>query len=257
MEEVEQIKDLCDDLDELVGIIRSGLREARSLKNYEARENKLAFLEDRILRAKTVYESLQLELRSQGKNNPATKRFRDQARDYKVTINELIQETNDAKAEQGGIVQSTEQIMLQHSEKFTTGQLLQQGISVQEKSIESLERQLRMIEESKELAVQTLGELARQEEQLLRITADVTTVQENLKYAGRQLRSLARRMAGDWAFRICCLLVLILVIIIIIIVAVVPPEQLNAIFTTTAAPSTTTGTATRQPSSSSASSSLL
>ena len=53
-----------------------------------------------------------------------------------------------------------------------------------------------MIEESKQLATDTLAELARQEEQLLRITDDVQTVRENLKYAGKQLRSIARRMAG-------------------------------------------------------------
>jgi t-SNARE complex subunit (syntaxin) len=125
---------------------------------------------------------------------------------------------------------STEQIMIQHSEKFSTGQLLQQGVSVQEKSIESLERQLRMIDESKQLATETLAELARQEEQLLKITDDVQTVRENLKYAGKQLRSIARRMAGDAAFRVCCIVMLVVVLVIIIIVAVVPSRQLNQIF---------------------------
>ena len=237
--EVEELQDLCEDLDELVGIIRGGLQEARGLKNYEARENKLTFLEDRINRAKTVYESLTLEIRSHGKSADWVKPFRDSARRYKETINDLIQETNAARAEQGGAVQSTEQIMLQHSEKFTTGQLLQQGINVQEKSIDSLERQLRMIEESKELATSTLVELARQEQQLIRITDEVTTVQENLKYAGKQLRSLARRMAGDWFFRICCILMLIVVIIIIIIVAVVPPQSGNNSGPTQVVPVTT------------------
>ena len=97
-----------------------------------------------------------------------------------------------------------------------------------------------MIEDSKQLATDTLAELARQEEQLLKITDDVQTVRENLKYAGKQLRSLARRMAGDAAFRVCCIVMLVVVLIIIIIVAVVPPRQLNAIFnpTTTARPVT-------------------
>jgi hypothetical protein len=200
--------------------IRAGLKETRNVKNYEARENKLVFLEDRILRAKTVYESLQLEIRSQGgRNNEEMSLYRDKARGYKETINELIQETNVARAEQGGVVMSTEQIMIANSEKFSTGQMLQQGITIQEKSIESLERQLRMIDESKQLATETLAELARQEEQLLKITDDVQTVRENLKYAGKQLRSIARRMAGDAAFRVCCIVMLVVVIIIIIIVA--------------------------------------
>jgi chromosome segregation ATPase len=140
MEETDELNDLCSDLDELVSIIRSGVGEARALKNYEARENKLTYLEDRIGRAKTVYESLQLEIRSHGKDNEKMKRFRDRARQYKETINELIQETNAAKAEQGGAIRSTEEIMIQHSEKFSTGQLLQQGINVQEKSIQSVSR---------------------------------------------------------------------------------------------------------------------
>ncbi len=138
MMETDELNDLCADLDELVATIRSGVGEARALKNYEARENKLTFLEDRILRAKTVYESLQLEIRSHGKANENMKRYRERARQFKETINELIQETNAAKAEQGGVVRSTEEIMLQHSEKFSTGQMLQQGISVQEKSIQSV-----------------------------------------------------------------------------------------------------------------------
>ncbi len=196
MEGTDEMNDICADLDDLVGVIRNGVREARALKNYEARENKLAFLEDRIVRAKTVYESLQLEIRSHGKLNDSTRPYRDRARVFKETLNELIQETNTAKAEQGGVVQSTEQIMIQHSEKFSTGQLLHQGVAVQEKSIESLERQLHMIEESKQIATDTLAELARQEEQLLRITDDVQTVRENLRFAGKQLRSISRRMAG-------------------------------------------------------------
>ncbi len=136
----EELNDICTDLDDLsekqkifllsfffllpvVVTIRSGVKEARNLKNYEARENKLVFLEDRIVRAKTVYESLQLEIRSHGKNNDFVNQYRDKARHFKETINELIQETNAARAEQGGVVMSTEQIMINHSEKFSTGQM--------------------------------------------------------------------------------------------------------------------------------------
>jgi t-SNARE complex subunit (syntaxin) len=110
-----------------------------------------------------------------------------------------------------------------------------------------LERQLQMIEESKQLATDTLAELARQEEQLLRITDDVQTVRENLKYAGKQLRSIARRMAGDAALKVCCLVLLIVAIIIIIIVAVVPRSTINQIFTTTTTAATTTRPPTAAP----------
>ena len=99
-------------------------------------------------------------------------------------------------------------IILQHAEQYKTEQLIQEGIEVQDQIIQSLERQLRDIESSKQIAVETIAELGRQEEVLKKIADDVQDITEGLKLAVKQLRVIARNLAKDWLIRVLCCIVL-------------------------------------------------
>lgn len=101
----------------------------------------------------------------------------------------------------------------------TTKQLLKRGIEIEDMDIHSLEAGLIMIEQSKVLAVETIAELARQEEKLLLITNDVSNVKANLKYGARQLRTIARRFASDKLIRFLCTLILLAILAVSLVAA--------------------------------------
>eukprot|EP01091_Cochliopodium_minus_P000254 TRINITY_DN1026_c0_g1_i2.p1 TRINITY_DN1026_c0_g1~~TRINITY_DN1026_c0_g1_i2.p1 ORF type:complete len:127 (-),score=34.71 TRINITY_DN1026_c0_g1_i2:102-482(-) len=89
----------------------------------------------------------------------------------------------------------------------------------------SLERQLKDIESSKQVAVETIAELGRQEEQLKKIADDVQDIKEGLKHAVKQLRVIARNLAKDWIVRAFCFIVLVTLIVVIIVLAVLPKNK--------------------------------
>ena len=136
----------------------------------------------------------------------------------------MIPQINELNVETGN-VSNKHEIILQHAEQYKTEQLIQEGIEVQDQIIMSLERQLKDIESSKQVAVETIAELGRQEDVLKKIADDVEDINEGLKLAVKQLRTIARNLMRDWIIRILCCFVLIAMIVAIIVAASIKPKK--------------------------------
>jgi len=99
---------------------------------------------------------------------------------------------------------------------MTADEILDKAAKTQEKSLDSLDSTLRIIEDTKGVGAETAAKLSSQTQQLTRVGEGLSEVDSYLKLASNQLRSYARRMATDKI--ILCFIFLILGGIIAIIV---------------------------------------
>lgn len=108
-------------------------------------------------------------------------------------------------------------IILDNAHNYRTEVLINEGINYQEKTICSLEKDLQMIADSKEIAKETIAELGRQEEQLLLIGNNVSELKSGLRMAVKRLRVIGRNLMKDWIVRMFCFLILGALITIVIL----------------------------------------
>jgi len=216
-DDLEELLEYGADLEETIEDLKRSIETAKKLSD-EPKKNKVRYIEDRLKRAYELLESYTAELRSRKGVSEQYKRKREE---YQNDLNKLIPDINNLNA-QTGFVANKYDLILSNAEQYKTEQLVQQGIEVQDQIVASLDRQLKDIEASKQIAVDTIAELGRQEEVLKKIGEDVQDIRENLKHAVKQLRVIARNMAKDWIIRIFCCLVLMALIAAIIVLAVLP-----------------------------------
>jgi SNARE protein len=75
--------------------------------------------------------------------------------------------------------------------------LLNEAGRIQDKTQQSISNTKRMVEESKEVGMQTAEELQRQRQQLMNIDSDVMRMENNLNRADRLIKTFGKRMATD------------------------------------------------------------
>lgn len=110
----------------------------------------------------------------------------------------------------------------------TTRQLSHQGLVIPLENIESLERQLGIIANTKDAANETVTELARQEGQLLCIANDANGFGYNLKRGVRQIRLIGCILVGDVEIRCVCYLILLAIFFAIFIPTLILSDKICA-----------------------------
>ena len=216
-DDLEEIEEYAIDLDETLQDLEMSIKSA--LKSSSV--TKVKYIEDRLERAHRLLESYVAEIRTR---KGLGEIYRQRADEYKKKINALIPDINKLNI-QTGFSSNRHELIINNADKYQTEQLLHEGTKVQKEIILSLDRQIKDIEAAKLISIETIAELGRQEEILKTISEDSQGIKENLKFAYKQLRVIARNLAKDWIIRILCCLILLAVISAIIIVAVVPKND--------------------------------
>lgn len=111
-------------------------------------------------------------------------------------------------------------IILDNAHTYTTEQLIKKGTDCQEETIHHLDNMIRDIKDSKEIAIETMAELGRQQEQLILIGNNAGDIKSELNMATKRLRVIARNLSKDWIIRILCFLVLGAIITVVILFGV-------------------------------------
>lgn len=211
-------EDLQDEYDEVaasIAVVERALSTTMKFKGDEARVAQLAHVVQLLVLANAAYTNFGVSLQSAA----AMRAFGDRQGELGVRLKACTREYHALKG-------TTEQLSMpisgHETRDQTTGQLLHQGIAIQRVDIRSLERQLDIITNTKDAANETIAELARQEEQLLRIAGDASGVGHNLKQGARQVRLIARKLAGDNVIRCLCALMLLAILAAVLVIAVFP-----------------------------------
>lgn len=105
---------------------------------------------------------------------------------------------------------------------MTAQQVIAKAASVQESSLASTGRSMRMIEQSREVGTAAAQKLKVQTEQMKNVDADIMRVESNLKRADLLVRVFLRRMATDKFIMIFLFLIVVGILTIIIYKAINP-----------------------------------
>lgn len=219
MIEVLDDEDLCHqlfrDIDSLKADVKRNAAQPPSARV-------IVEIDTQIEQIRELYDKLR-KLISANKNATWIKNAKKRSVAIKKEINTLISDHNNRK----GVDTNPAPI---HIDELSTGQLLAVGAARQTDSIVSLGESLRLINESRDTATSTIAELARQQEQLIGALDETETVKANLAHVGKQLRSIARRVAGDKLIRACTIMILIALTCVILVIAFVPNRAPHSVF---------------------------
>lgn len=117
-------------------------------------------------------------------------------------------------------------VIIDNAEKYDTKQLIYTGDQIQNVIVKSLECQVKWIGQTKDIAIETIAELDRQEQKLLFISDNVHDIKSELKNSYKYLRVIVRNLCKDWIFRFLCLLVILALIVSIILLIVIPNHSI-------------------------------
>jgi len=191
-----------DHHEELEGIIRELATELDklSLVHGVKRQRKYKFIKERIARGKACLRSLKLETRGLAEEKQT--KWKDIAAKYELKLNEastdlefkMTSGQKEEDKEEDFFDNETGAVSAAHK---TTKQVMDKGIKIQEEDIGMLEGMVQDVTEMNTLGAETLTTMKAQGEQLDRVEGQLDTIEGTLKEAGRELRTLARRMKKD------------------------------------------------------------
>jgi len=209
----DELNDLDAELDKLCQDVRKGIDGLKKIKDATERQNKIAYLQSRVNRAKQVYRNFKLEMRDLPKTE--VEPWQKKAKDYMDNINKLGQDLTWA-TDNGGKGKDGEAPPPTDVDQMTTKQILDKASNIQKKDIDALDRVIQNIEETKAVGVEIGSELAKQTEQLQKVGEGISEVQTYLKLAGKELRAFVRRTATDkLILAFICLIICAIIFIII------------------------------------------
>jgi len=164
---------------------------------------------------KQNFENLKIMAREQGKLYPNIEGI---FAGFKEKYNNLVKLF---KRNNMNIIDNNQSdIIFDHIDQYKTEQINTVTLKVQDGIIGSLENSLKMIDESKQIGIETIAQLSRQEEQLLRINEETHGLKSELNHAFKQTRIIARNIWKDCFVRLLLFLVLASGIAAIIVVIV-------------------------------------
>lgn len=121
-------------------------------------------------------------------------------------------------------------VIIDNAEKYDVIQLIYTGDQIQNNTVKSIERQLEYIGQTKDIAIETLAELNREEEQLSLISNNIHDIKSDIKNSYKYIRVITWNLYKDWIFRILCLLVIFAIITSLTVLIVIPNNSsLNSI----------------------------
>eukprot|EP01091_Cochliopodium_minus_P011794 TRINITY_DN3436_c0_g1_i1.p1 TRINITY_DN3436_c0_g1~~TRINITY_DN3436_c0_g1_i1.p1 ORF type:complete len:229 (-),score=61.55 TRINITY_DN3436_c0_g1_i1:44-730(-) len=213
--ESKRIEIDLDDLKMYKGKIKNSLKKLDGMiKNLPNNEKNIRKVEEKIQKTKENLESYAIEMRMKG----VPEKYKKKKEEFQKELNHIISLLNNMhiKSEESKDVHLD--LILNYSEQYKDVQLIEQGIRVQESIEKSLQRQLKTIEETKQIATETLIELDLQEEKLMKVAGEVEDIKGGIKFGFKQLKIIARSLMKDWVVRFFCLLILIALIVFVIVV---------------------------------------
>jgi len=218
----EEISYYDEDLTELVAEIERGIDGLRKLSPV-AKNQRINELQGRMQRAKQVLQAFKVEMRELPREAAAT--YDAKAKAHHATLQKLHGDLQWAKTEGSAAAGGSKNV-----DEMTSGEIIQEGAGIQDKSKAAVDRMKRQIEESKQVGAETASKLKGQTEQLKNIDQDIMKVKSNLKRADLLLRAFMRRMATDKIFMVFMCLIFCGIIAIIAAKAldVEGTEDLNA-----------------------------
>jgi len=187
----EEIQDLSDELEQLTTEIRRGIDGLVKLKGVE-RSNKVSLLNNRIARGRQVFKSFKIELRDIPKT--AQEPFMRKAKEYGDIINKLIEDLNWAESREDLLEGGKKPGDL---ENMATDEILKGAADIQASSLQSLDRTIAVIEDTRGVGSAASNALVENTEHMERIKGQLDDLESNLTLAGKQLRSFARRAGTD------------------------------------------------------------
>ena len=168
------------------------------------------------------YRREMLNIGNANEKKEAKQRFEEIKQTYKTLEGELkwLQKTNNQNALLG-----TEEEAINVSDDQVADQMLK----VQNQDIESLKGMTGLVEEIKEVGLNTAETLSEQTNKLERINTKASGIQNDIKRANRILYAYRRRMMQDRATVILLLLVVLGIVGIVIYSTVVPDQKSFAV----------------------------
>jgi Snare region anchored in the vesicle membrane C-terminus./Vesicle transport v-SNARE protein N-terminus. len=182
--------------------VRSIIRSTPSVTDDLQRTAALDQADKKLREIKSNARSFKAEIRLLP-NPEERNRYKDDLGRYEQIVAELTTELKGLRSEgnrqklflgaQGG----DNDVTVENDPRASGDALLDEAGRIQDKTQQSISNTKRMIDESKEVGMQTAEELQRQREQLGNIDSDVMRMENNLNRADRLIKTFGKRMATD------------------------------------------------------------
>jgi SNARE protein len=215
----EEIQFLDDEMRDVLVQVQKGIDELMSpgakKLSFDARAEKMANVQQRLDRAKKLYQSFKVELRDLQRDS--LKEFQAKGNEHNQNITKLGADLQAAKAalERGDLLEGKEAPKPVDLETASTKQVIDHGKAIQAKSAESLGRAAKLVNQSEAIGSETAARLKAQTEQMKGIYSNVDKIEGDLERADKIMRAFMRRMATDKL--VLCFILLIIVGIITIV----------------------------------------
>jgi len=216
--------DVEDELNGLLEEIDKGIKALPKIKNEADREMKLTHINNRINRAKESLRAYKVEIRELSKAESVP--FSQKAKVYSEQINQYIQDLSFAqdKVQTAAAAKGQAKPPPKKLDDMTADEVLNKAAATQVKSLDSLDRTLQTIEDTKQVGAETAAELKIQSEKLGGVDKDLDEMESYLKQADKQMRAFVRRMATDKII-LAFIFLIVAGIIFIIVWSVLHPGQ--------------------------------
>eukprot|EP01041_Mallomonas_annulata_P007223 gene7223-14732_t len=207
----------CDEyskhLDEFEKLIESAKKSIGETKSAA-----IESCETEIARLKDVKKSFGLELRLL-KDKTLKVQFDVKSKENDMRLTDLTNEFQQVKqtADKNELTQGAKRTVLTTEGKGNE-ELLLGAATIQEKTLESLDRTKGLIEQSKEVGAATIEVLRQQREQINDIDVEISGINDNLKKAEKLITNFARRVATDRLIQILTTLNIMVLIAVIVYV---------------------------------------
>eukprot|EP01112_Ceratiomyxa_fruticulosa_P018294 TRINITY_DN5824_c0_g1_i1.p1 TRINITY_DN5824_c0_g1~~TRINITY_DN5824_c0_g1_i1.p1 ORF type:complete len:224 (-),score=42.51 TRINITY_DN5824_c0_g1_i1:95-766(-) len=182
------------------------------------KDEKVAYIKNRLQRAREALRSIKVEFREMSKVESAP--YQDRTKAAETRINDLFTDLEWAEKNESD---KDKELRLQKMEdQKDYKKVLAEGAAIQSEDLKILQGISQTNEQTMSMGTEILGELSSQRETINRARQGVEQVESNLKMANRQARILARRLATDKIIMGFILLIVLGVLFIIIYSAVKP-----------------------------------
>jgi hypothetical protein len=175
----------------------------------------LSEIGQRLKEFQIAHDGANIEFRHLG-SHPQKNEFKASLRDHKNTLKELKNEyewkkANLAKDELLGDHQPANEGELETAEG-----LMKHGLDVQDKSKDSLQRTLRVVNDTKDIGIDVVQKLEANTNQIEQVYDHLESIESTLQRSTKIIKRMARKVATDKYVWVVCFLVFATVIFIIV-----------------------------------------
>mmetsp|Transcript_28859 Transcript_28859/g.60603 ORF Transcript_28859/g.60603 Transcript_28859/m.60603 type:complete len:490 (-) Transcript_28859:527-1996(-) len=228
----DEIQFMHEELTNLSNEIQSGIDELKkNAKRFspDVRNEKVAYLQDRVNRSKDVLASFRVELREVLKEagRATYSDYEAKGKVHNANVNKLATdlETFRVAEEKKELLKGAKAKKGVEEEKGGNA-TIEKAKEVQHQTAAALGRGAQLVQKMEEVGLETNLHLKSQTEQMKNTNADVEKVDAGIAAAQKAVKDIARKMASDKMI-MCLLLVLVALIVAIIVIKSVDPSILG------------------------------